>query len=73
MVEPRVEAQAIGRSHRIGQTRSVFAYKLVCQDTVDERVLELQARKRELASELLEGEASTLRDLTRGDIERLLA
>ncbi len=70
---PAVEAQAIGRSHRIGQTRSVFAYKLVCQDTVEERVLELQARKRELASELLEGEATTLRDLTRDDIERLLA
>jgi superfamily II DNA or RNA helicase len=70
---PAVEAQAIGRSHRIGQTRSVFAYKLVCADTVEERVLELQARKRELASVLLDGEATTLRDLTRDDIERLLA
>jgi SNF2 family DNA or RNA helicase len=70
---PAVEAQAIGRSHRIGQTRSVFAYKLVCADTVEERVLELQARKRELAAVLLDGEATTLRDLTRDDIERLLA
>jgi superfamily II DNA or RNA helicase len=69
---PAVEAQAIGRAHRIGQTRSVFAYKFVCGDTIEERVIELQARKRELAAVILDGEATTLRDLTRADVERLL-
>jgi SNF2 family DNA or RNA helicase len=70
---PAVEAQAIGRSHRIGQTRNVFAYRLVCRDTIEERVLELQERKRELANAVLEGDGTLLRELTREDLERLLA
>ena len=45
---PAVEAQAIDRAHRIGQTRHVFAYRLIARDTVEERVLELQQRKRAL-------------------------
>ena len=40
---PAVEAQAIDRAHRIGQTRPVFAYRLIARDTVEEKVLELQA------------------------------
>ncbi len=47
---PAVEAQASDRAHRIGQTRSVFVYKLIATDTVEERILELQQRKAELAS-----------------------
>ena len=46
---PAVEAQAIDRAHRIGQTRPVFAYRLIARDTVEEKVLELQASKRDLA------------------------
>jgi superfamily II DNA or RNA helicase len=69
---PAAESQAIGRAHRIGQKRSVFAYRLVCTNTIEERVLELQSRKRELAAVILDGEATTLRDLTREDLERLL-
>jgi SNF2 family DNA or RNA helicase len=69
---PAVEAQAIARSHRIGQERPVFAYRLVCRDTIEERVLELQARKRELASAVLEGDGTLLRELSREDLERLL-
>src|SRR5205085_5355004 len=46
---PAVEAQAIDRSHRIGQSRNVFAYRLIARDTVEEKILELQKSKRELA------------------------
>jgi SNF2 family DNA or RNA helicase len=69
---PAAEAQAIGRAHRMGQQRSVFAYRFVSAGTIEERVLELQERKRELAAVILDGEATTLRDLTREDLERLL-
>ncbi|GAN79898.1 DEAD/DEAH box helicase [Acidocella aminolytica] len=47
---PAIEAQASDRAHRIGQTKSVFVYKLIATDTVEERILELQQRKAELAS-----------------------
>lgn len=70
---PAVEAQAIGRSHRIGQTRNVFAYRLICADTIEQRVVELQQSKRELASAILDADGSLVRDLTREDLERLLA
>jgi SNF2 family DNA or RNA helicase len=70
---PAVEAQAIGRSHRIGQERHVFAYRLVCAGTIEQRVLELQERKRELATAILDGDGSLVRDLTRADLERLLS
>jgi len=45
---PAVEAQAIDRTHRIGQTKPVFAYRMICEDTVEQRIIELQARKRKL-------------------------
>lgn len=70
---PAVEAQAIGRSHRIGQERNVFAYRMVCGGTIEERVLELQQKKRELASAILDGDGSLVRDLTRDDLDRLLS
>jgi len=46
---PGVEAQAVDCAHRIGQTRQVFAYRLITRDTVEEKVLELQKTKRDLA------------------------
>ena len=70
---PAVEAQAIDRTHRIGQTRPVFAVRLVSKDTVEEKVLELQRSKRELADEILGGKGGGLGDLTLEDLERLLA
>jgi SNF2 family DNA or RNA helicase len=52
---PAVEAQAGDRAHRIGQTRAVTVYRLICKGTVEERVMALKDRKRRLAESLLEG------------------
>ena len=70
---PAVEAQAIDRAHRIGQTRPVFAYRLIARDTVEEKVLELQKTKRDLADAILGDDNSLIRDLKREDLELLLS
>jgi hypothetical protein len=70
---PAVEAQAIDRAHRIGQTRRVVAYRLIAKDTVEEKVEALQGRKRELAAALFGEEATTFTGkLTRDDLNALL-
>ncbi len=71
---PAVEDQASDRAHRIGQTKSVFVYKLIAADTVEERILELQQRKAELASVAFEEEGlegGDLGGLDLGDIDYL--
>lgn len=70
---PAVEAQAIDRTHRIGQTKPVFAYRMICEDTVEQRIIELQKRKRKLADAIVGGEQNLLQSLTRDDIEQLLS
>jgi len=70
---PAVEAQAIDRAHRIGQTRQVFAYRLIARDTVEEKVLELQKAKRDLADAIISADNSVIRNLTREDLELLLS
>ena len=56
-----VEQQAIDRTHRIGQTKNVFAYRLICKDTIEERIMQLQEQKKVLAGELIgEGEHQRL-------------
>ncbi|BAM03899.1 putative helicase [Phycisphaera mikurensis NBRC 102666] len=70
---PAVEAQAIDRAHRIGQEKPVFAYRMICEDTVEQRILELQKRKRDLAEAVVGGEENLLSKLTRGDLEQLLS
>jgi SNF2 family DNA or RNA helicase len=70
---PAVEAQAVDRTHRIGQTRPVFAYRLVARDTVEEKVLQLQQQKRELAEAIVGEDAGPLSALTREDLELLLS
>jgi superfamily II DNA or RNA helicase len=70
---PAVEAQAVDRAHRIGQTRQVFAYRLIARDTVEEKVLELQSTKRVLAAAIISADNSPLRNLKREDIELLLS
>jgi superfamily II DNA or RNA helicase len=70
---PAVEAQAVDRAHRIGQSRQVFAYRLIAKDTVEEKVLALQKTKRDLADAILGEDNSLIRDLKREDIELLLS
>jgi SNF2 family DNA or RNA helicase len=70
---PAVEAQAIDRAHRIGQTRQVFAYRLIARDTVEEKVLELQKTKRDLADAIITADNSLIHNLTRQDLELLLS
>lgn len=70
---PAVEQQAIDRTHRIGQTKNIFAYRLICKDTIEEKMLQLQDRKRALASELVSDDSAFLKRLTREDIAYLLS
>jgi superfamily II DNA or RNA helicase len=70
---PAVEAQAIDRSHRIGQSRHVFAYRLIARDTVEEKILELQKTKREIADAIITADNSVLANLSRANLELLLS
>jgi SNF2 family DNA or RNA helicase len=70
---PAIEAQAIDRAHRIGQTRQVFAYRLIAENTIEEKVLALQAQKRELADSILNEDQAGLRALRKEDLELLLS
>ncbi|HYU26623.1 MAG TPA: DEAD/DEAH box helicase, partial [Thermoanaerobaculia bacterium] len=70
---PAVEAQAIDRAHRIGQSRNVVAYRLVARDTIEEKILLLQESKRSLAEAIIGEENSILRQITAEDLELLLS
>lgn len=70
---PAVEMQAIDRAHRIGQTRQVFAYRLICRNTVEEKIAELQGKKKELADAILQADNNLISDLTSDDLELLLS
>ncbi len=70
---PAVEAQAVDRAHRIGQTRQVFAYRLIARDTVEEKILQLQQTKLNIADAILGEQNSLIRDLAPEDIELLLS
>ncbi len=70
---PAVEAQAVDRAHRIGQTKRVFAYRLIARDTVEEKVLELQNTKRELADAIVGTDNNLIRGLGKEDLQLLLS
>lgn len=70
---PAVEQQAIDRTHRIGQTKNIFAYRLICKDTIEEKMLILQERKRALASDLVSEDNAFLKKLNKDDIAFLFS
>jgi non-specific serine/threonine protein kinase len=70
---PAVEQQAIDRTHRIGQTQKVFAYKMICKDTVEEKILKLQEKKKALVNDIISAEKSLLKSLTKDDVVDLFS
>lgn len=70
---PAVEQQAIDRTHRIGQTKSIFAYRMICKDTIEDKILQLQERKRVLARDLIADDEGFVKNLTREDVEYLFS
>ncbi len=70
---PAVELQAVDRTHRIGQDKKVFTYRFITAETVEEKVLALQEKKRELVSAILSGGQDMLRQLSREDLDILFS
>jgi SNF2 family DNA or RNA helicase len=70
---PAAESQAIDRAHRMGQTRTVVSYRVLCKDTVEERVAELQEKKRALVESVFAESKTRLGDLSIEDVEALLS
>jgi superfamily II DNA or RNA helicase len=69
---PAVEAQATDRAHRIGQSRVVTSYKLICRNTVEEKILNLQRNKREVIDAMVESEEPLMTSLSTAEIMELL-
>ena len=70
---PAVEQQAIDRTHRIGQTKNIFAYRMICKDTVEDKILSLQEKKKALAADLITDDSGFVKNLTREDLEYLFS
>ena len=70
---PAVEIQAADRAHRIGQDKPVFIYKYIARETVEEKILELQNRKKELVEQLISSEGSFFKSLTSDDVKVLFS
>jgi SNF2 family DNA or RNA helicase len=66
------ENQAIDRSHRIGQANPVFCYRLIARNTIEERIMELQKRKTDLAGSLLSDDAQVFKSLSAEDVTYLV-
>jgi len=70
---PAVEQQAIDRTHRIGQTKNIFAYRMICTDTVEDKIVKLQERKRALAKDLITDDEGFVKSLSKEDVEYLFS
>ena len=70
---PSVENQAIDRSYRIGQKKNVIAIRLICPGTIEEKILELQQSKKDLAEDLVKTDAAVLKSLSKKDLLNLVS
>lgn len=68
---PAAEAQAIDRCYRIGQDKHVMAYRMICKDTLEEKILEIQQKKKDLAGELIPTDEGVLKSLGKEELLRL--
>lgn len=70
---PAVEMQAMDRAHRIGQKNKVFVYKMIAENTIEEKILKLQESKKELVDNLITEEAGVMKDINPRELEELFA
>ncbi|MEM9545229.1 MAG: DEAD/DEAH box helicase [Bacteroidota bacterium] len=70
---PAAETQAIDRAHRIGQENHVFAYRMICKDSIEEKIQILQQKKRKMAKDIIHVEESFMKSLTQDDIMALFS
>ncbi|HBH22519.1 MAG TPA: hypothetical protein DDY13_03765 [Cytophagales bacterium] len=70
---PAVEEQAIDRTYRIGQDKKVFAYRMICKDTIEEKILNYQEKKKAIAADIIQAEESFVKKLSFEDIKDLFS
>ena len=70
---PAAESQAIDRTHRYGQTKKVFAYKIIAKDTIEEKILALQEQKRALAKAMISTDKSLIKGMKMEDLRELFS
>ncbi len=70
---PAVENQAIDRCHRIGQDKKVFAYRMICKNTVEEKIIILQNKKKKIAGDIIQTDENILKKLNKNDINELFS
>ncbi len=70
---PAVEQQAIDRTHRIGQTKNIFAYRFICKDSVEEKIMTLKDKKNSLAKDIISDDANFVKQLSREDVDYLFS
>jgi SNF2 family DNA or RNA helicase len=65
---PAVEAQAIDRTHRIGQDKNIFAYRMICKDSIEEKIIELQNKKKKIAKDIIVSDDNIFKSLEKRDL-----